>query len=200
MFNLSKYGIFLVITLALLSACSTQKEPKSSSEALKPKLILINKSADGNYYTDKRTQAQVFAPTGMKLDMKSQWLGWGENFLLKNAANDFNIFIRFDKTTADDEEMSVCKQLLLESPIAGLDSSKMKVYPFLKGEFNADTIVTTDKIYPLSSPDRLDAKANLFQIRKTGLGCYSFLFIYANDTSLATYSTEKEILEYVRFE
>lgn len=132
--------------------------------------------------------------------MKSQRVGWGENFLLKNTSNDFNIFIRFDKTASDDEEMTVCKQVLLESPIADLNSSKMQVYPFLKGEFNADVIITTDKIYPLSSQDLPDAKANLFQIRKKGLGCYSFLFIYANDASLTTYSTEKEILEYVRFE
>ncbi len=200
MLSLSRHAFILALFLTLLSACSSPKAPENSASANKPKLILINKSPEGNYYTDKRTQAQVFVPKGMSLDMKSQRVGWGENFLLKNTSNDFNIFIRFDKTASDDEEMTVCKQVLLESPIADLNSSKMQVYPFLKGEFNADVIITTDKIYPLSSQDLPDAKANLFQIRKKGLGCYSFLFIYANDAILTTYSTEKEILEYVRFE
>lgn len=189
----------LFIFLALFPACSDNKEVKSSGTSTKAKLILINnRSPEGNYYLDKRTEAQVFVPKGMVLDLKSSWPDWGNNFLIRNSENNFKIYIRFDAISAENEEMNECKQALLTGPLPQLNTDQMKVYPFLKGEFNADAIVTTEKALPL--PNTAGAKANLFQIRKNALGCYTFLFIYENDASLAAYSTEKEIMEYVRFE
>ncbi len=193
--------LFILLILIVFSACSEKKEPQTSAKVpVKFNLILNQKSKEGNYYIDKTTQAQVFVPTGFLLDLKNEWPNWGKNFLIKNVQGDFKIFVRFNAVKDENEEAQICKQTLLESPIANLDSSKLKVYPFLKGEFNADSIITTDKIYAFQNGDPSSTqKANLFQIRKKNLGCYTLLFIYSNDASLSKYSTEKEILEYVRF-
>ncbi len=193
------FCLLICVFLILLNACSEKKAPQSSAEKkAKLKLILINKAKDGNYYTDTRTQAQVFAPLGFELDIENSFTAWGENFQIKSK-DDFKIFLRFDAAKEDDQE-KICKATLFEGPLANLDSSKLKLFPFLKGEFNADMIVTTDKVYPLKEDPNSPQKANLFQIRKKNLGCYTFLFIYGNAESLAQHSTEKEILEYVRFE
>ncbi len=192
------FGFFLFILFIILSACSEKREPQSSAKApAKSTLTFNQKSKEGNYYIDKATQAQVFVPVGFSLDAKTAWPNWGKNFLIKNKQEDFKIFVRFDAVKDENDEAQICKQTLLEGPIANLDSSKLKVYPFLKGEFNADAIVTTDKIHSLQNSS---AKTNLFQIRKKNLGCYTFLFIYENEASLAQYNTEKEILEYVKFQ
>lgn len=195
-------SLLVFLLLLTLAACSEKKEPQTSAKVpTKSHLILNQKAKDGIYYIDKATQAQVFVPTGFVLDLKNEWPNWGKNFLIKNTKDDFKIFVRFDAVKDENEEAQICKQVLLESPLANLDSSKLKVYPFLKGEFNADTMVTTDKIYALQNGNpNSTQKANLFQIRKKNLGCYTLLFVYSNDASISTYNTEKEILEYVRFE
>lgn len=190
--------LFFILILMFFSACSEKKEPQSSANfSPKVKLIYNQKSKEGTYYLDPLTQAQVFIPTGFVLDLKNAWPHWGKNFLIKNKQDDFKIFVRFDAIKDENDEAQICKQTLLESPVPHLDSSKLKVYPFLKGEFNADVIVTTDKIYTLQNST---SKSNLFQIRKKNLGCYTFLFIYESESSLAEHSTEKEILEYVKFQ
>lgn len=196
------FGFFLFILFIILSACSEKREPQSSAKApAKSTLTFNQKSKEGNYYIDKATQAQVFVPVGFSLDAKTAWPNWGKNFLIKNKQEDFKIFVRFDAVKDENDEAQICKQTLLESPIPNLDSKKLKVYPFLKGEFNADTIVTSDKIYPLPNGDPASSqKANLFQIRKKNVGCYTLLFIYSNEASLNTHNTEKEILEYVKFQ
>lgn len=195
----SKNIYFVCCILFLFAACAEKKSPITAT-VKKSSIILNKKEKDGTYYIDTRTQAQVFAPQGLVLDMKVSFPNWGDNFEIKNPQNDFNIFIRFD-AAKDEEQDAICKAALMESPLSNLDSSKLKLYPFLKGEFNADMIVTTDKVYPVKNTDPNSAqKANLFQIRKRNLGCYTFLFIYQNANSLAQHSTEKELMEYVRFE
>lgn len=195
--KLSHFFLFAALALMFLPSCS-QKGPRSAADQ-KPSLRLINKSSEGKYYTDRHTQAQVFVPKGLDLDSNSSRPNWGQNFLIQNPEGDFKIFVRFDAAKDEEEEAQVCKAALFEAPIEALDSNKLKMFPFLKGEFNADSIVTTDKVYPLAG-DASGARANAFQARKKKLGCYTLLFIYGNEASLAQHSTEKEILEYVRFE
>lgn len=196
------FVFFLFSSFVTFSACSEKQAPQSTASIpIKSKVVFNQKTKEGNYYIDKMTGAQVFVPIGFTLDLKSEWPNWGKNFLIKHKQDDFRIFVRFDEVKDENDEAQICKQTLLESPIPNLDSSKLKVYPFLKGEFNADTIVTTDKIYTIRNEDPASKpKANLFQIRKKNVGCYTFLFIYGNEASLNSYNTEKEIFEYVKFQ